>query len=243
MCWSVRRAGASSRCPAWCPTMCSFAISRTGAFQRPTASAARTRSITCRSLTSSTTSTAMCRCCSIRSSPITCRPTVRAGSKALKLDALPFGAPLLVHGRVRTHTHARGLAHLRLRHRLIERRIDLRLESESPKRLHFDLMRIMRTAYRIDDFQDIYFVIDSYEQLFEATRPDFTPYYQTLRGLPQIGSGRGAGERPRDRTRHRRRLGPAAGWTRSGRPLLSPSPPERQQLGEGVSVSAFRQSP
>ena len=43
-------------------------------------------------------------------------------------------------------------------------------------------MRIMRTNYRIDDYQDVYFVIDSFDQLYEATRPDFTPYYETLMG-------------------------------------------------------------
>ena len=35
----------------------------------------------------------------------------------------------------------------------------------------------MRTRYRIDTYQKTYFVIDSYEQLMEATTPDFTPIY------------------------------------------------------------------
>lgn len=60
------------------------------------------------------------------------------------------------------------------------------LENQAPNRIGFDLMRIMRTRYRIDDFQESYFVIDSYEQLFEATRPDFTGYYETLKTLPEI---------------------------------------------------------
>ncbi|MGE0154827.1 MAG: phenylalanine 4-monooxygenase [Reyranellaceae bacterium] len=60
------------------------------------------------------------------------------------------------------------------------------LESSTPKRLGFDLPRIMRTQYRIDDFQRCYFVIESFEQLFEATRPDFTPLYARLAGLPEI---------------------------------------------------------
>jgi len=63
------------------------------------------------------------------------------------------------------------------------------LESAAPNRLGFDLLRIMRTGYRLDTFQKSYFVIDGFEELFDATRPDFTPYYQTLRDLPQIGSG------------------------------------------------------
>ncbi len=47
----------------------------------------------------------------------------------------------------------------------------------------------MRTAYRIDDYQDCYFVIDNFEQLFKATRPDFAPYYEALARLPDIAPG------------------------------------------------------
>ncbi len=60
------------------------------------------------------------------------------------------------------------------------------LDSAVPNRLGFDLLRVMRTRYRIDDFQPSYFVIDSFAQLFEATRPDFTPYYARLRSLPDL---------------------------------------------------------
>jgi len=60
------------------------------------------------------------------------------------------------------------------------------LDSDRPRRLAFDLMRIMRTRYRIDDVQETYFVIDGYDQLFEATRPDFTPYYAALEHQPDI---------------------------------------------------------
>ena len=51
------------------------------------------------------------------------------------------------------------------------------LESPAPNRIGFDLRRIMRTRYRIDSFQKTYFVIDSFEQLMDATRPDFTSLY------------------------------------------------------------------
>jgi phenylalanine-4-hydroxylase len=54
------------------------------------------------------------------------------------------------------------------------------LESDAPNRIGFDLERVMRTRYRIDTYQKTYFVIDSYEQLIEATRPDFTPLYARL---------------------------------------------------------------
>jgi phenylalanine-4-hydroxylase len=63
------------------------------------------------------------------------------------------------------------------------------LESDTPNRIGFDLLRIMRTEYRIDDFQESYFVIDNFDQLFEATQPDFAPYYETLRDQPDIAPG------------------------------------------------------
>ncbi len=63
------------------------------------------------------------------------------------------------------------------------------LDSDRPHRLAFDLMRIMRTRYRIDDVQESYFVIDGYDQLFDATRPDFTPYYAELKRAPDIEPG------------------------------------------------------
>ena len=63
------------------------------------------------------------------------------------------------------------------------------LESPAPNRIGFDLERIMRTQYRIDTFQKTYFVIDSYEQLMEATGPDFTPIYGRLASLPTFPAG------------------------------------------------------
>ncbi|MEO0883901.1 MAG: phenylalanine 4-monooxygenase [Pseudomonadota bacterium] len=57
------------------------------------------------------------------------------------------------------------------------------LEAPSPNRIGFDLTRVMATDYRIDDFQQTYFVIDSYKQLFDATvGTDFAPLYETLHG-------------------------------------------------------------
>ncbi|GAB5457756.1 MAG: phenylalanine 4-monooxygenase [Henriciella sp.] len=55
------------------------------------------------------------------------------------------------------------------------------LEAPSPNRIAFDIERLMRTDYRIDDYQQSYFVIDSYEQLFRATvDTDFLPLYRTM---------------------------------------------------------------
>ena len=54
------------------------------------------------------------------------------------------------------------------------------LEDGSPNRLHFDLQRIMQTDYRIDDFQQVYFAIESFEELFESTQQDFGPIYDFM---------------------------------------------------------------
>jgi phenylalanine-4-hydroxylase len=61
------------------------------------------------------------------------------------------------------------------------------LDSDSPNRLGFDLKRVMRTKYRIDDFQQNYFVIDSFDQLLRQTLDtDFAPLYAELAVLPDI---------------------------------------------------------
>lgn len=55
------------------------------------------------------------------------------------------------------------------------------LDDPSPNRIRFDLERVMRTNYRIDDFQQTYFVIRSYDDLFRATvDTDFAPLYGRL---------------------------------------------------------------
>jgi phenylalanine-4-hydroxylase len=61
--------------------------------------------------------------------------------------------------------------------------------SPEPKRIAFDLKRMLRSNYKIDTYQANYFVIHSFEQLFEDTAPDFTPIYRELRGLPTIPAG------------------------------------------------------
>jgi phenylalanine-4-hydroxylase len=62
------------------------------------------------------------------------------------------------------------------------------LESGSPHRLGFDLNRVMRTEYKIDDYQRSYFVIDSFDALLRETlETDFAPLYAELAGLTDIG--------------------------------------------------------
>lgn len=60
------------------------------------------------------------------------------------------------------------------------------LEDNSPSRVTFDLERIMRTKYIIDDFQQTYFVIESFEKLLEDCYQDFGPIYDRLRTAPDI---------------------------------------------------------
>ena len=61
------------------------------------------------------------------------------------------------------------------------------LDDPSPNRIGFNLSRVMRTPYRIDDFQQNYFVIPSFEDLLRVTvETDFGPLYGALAGLPDI---------------------------------------------------------
>ncbi|MEO7025960.1 MAG: phenylalanine 4-monooxygenase [Caulobacteraceae bacterium] len=60
------------------------------------------------------------------------------------------------------------------------------LDSPSPNRLGFDLERVMRTPYRIDDYQQTYFVIPSLKALLDATLRDFGPIYASLKGAADI---------------------------------------------------------
>jgi phenylalanine-4-hydroxylase len=60
------------------------------------------------------------------------------------------------------------------------------LEDPSPNRLGFDLERVMRTPYRIDDFQQVYFVVPTLDALLEAKRQDFGPIYARLAGANDV---------------------------------------------------------
>ncbi len=61
------------------------------------------------------------------------------------------------------------------------------LEDASPNRVMLDLPRVMRTDYRIDDFQQTYFVIPSFDELLRLTvETDFAPVYDRIRDLPEI---------------------------------------------------------
>lgn len=114
----------------------------------------------------------------------------RGGLTALRLGSLPMLARLYWYtvefGLIKTDQGLRiygsGIVSSRGESRYC-------LEDPTPARVGFDLLRIMRTRYRIDAFQEIYFVIDNFDQLFDATAPDFTPLYEQLRQQPELAPG------------------------------------------------------
>jgi phenylalanine-4-hydroxylase len=86
------------------------------------------------------------------------------------------------------------------------------LESPSPHRIRFELERVMRTHYRIDDFQETYFVIRDLDELLEFAQLDFAPLYQAAALVPALQPGdilpsdtvlaRGDGRYHRERQSH-----------------------------------------
>lgn len=84
------------------------------------------------------------------------------------------------------------------------------IQSDAPNRIGFDIQRVMRTRYRIDTYQKTYFVIDDFEQLFDATRPDFAPIYAGLKLLESFPAG---SVQPDDRVITR---GTGEGWLSDG---------------------------
>ena len=112
----------------------------------------------------------------------------RGGLRSLKYDALKQlarlywytvefglireGGGLRIYGAGIVSSHAESL---------------FALDSDSPHRIGFDLGRVMRTDYRIDDFQQSYFVVDSLDQLLDVTvNSDFAPLYAANAALPPI---------------------------------------------------------
>jgi phenylalanine-4-hydroxylase len=60
------------------------------------------------------------------------------------------------------------------------------LEDQSPHRVNLDLSRVMRTRYRIDDFQEIYFILESLDQLLGFANIDFLPLYTAVKNQPDL---------------------------------------------------------
>ena len=64
--------------------------------------------------------------------------------------------------------------------------VEYAISSSDPRRIGFDLRRVMRTRYKIDTFQQTYFVIEDFGQLFSETAPDFTPVYREIADQPHL---------------------------------------------------------
>lgn len=64
------------------------------------------------------------------------------------------------------------------------------LTSPAPRRLKFDLPRLMRTDWPFDEFQPTYFVIESFDALLEEMETtSLKQVYDTVRALPLIAIG------------------------------------------------------
>jgi phenylalanine-4-hydroxylase len=106
----------------------------------------------------------------------------KGGGRALSMDALPCLARLywytIEFGLIREGGDLRifGAGIMSS-----PRETVFALEDPSPNRIAFDLERVMGTAYRIDDFQQTYFVIDSFQALLDATATDFAPIYERIK--------------------------------------------------------------
>ncbi len=106
----------------------------------------------------------------------------KGGLKAMRLDAVRFLARLywftiefgLMNTRDGVRAYGAGLMSS-------GGELAYSVEDPKPRRLPFDLERIMRTEYLIDRYQERYFVIDSFAQLMRDTAPDFTPIYARLK--------------------------------------------------------------
>jgi phenylalanine-4-hydroxylase len=63
------------------------------------------------------------------------------------------------------------------------------LDSASPNRVGFDLGRVMRTLYRIDDYQETYFVLDGVEAWPSLDLDRLIPLWRELDGQPDLEPG------------------------------------------------------
>jgi phenylalanine-4-hydroxylase len=114
----------------------------------------------------------------------------RGGQKAAGLDALEYLARLywytvefgLIRGSQGLRIYGAGILSS-------PSEIMHALTSPEPRRIGFDLRRVMRTRYKIDTFQQSYFVIDSFDQLFRETAPDFTPLYAEVANQETVPAG------------------------------------------------------
>lgn len=111
----------------------------------------------------------------------------KGGVKALTLDALKYLARLywytvefgLIESPQGLRAYGAGILSS-------GGEIEHCLTSPHPRRIALDAERTMRTLYKIDSYQETYFVIRDYQELFDATAPDFTPIYARLKNMEDL---------------------------------------------------------
>lgn len=106
----------------------------------------------------------------------------KGGLKALKLDGLAFLARLywytiefgLIQSPEGLRIYGAGILSS-------GGEVEYCLRNAQPNRIPFQVERVMRTQYKIDSYQETYFVIRDFQQLFDDTAPDFTALYEQLK--------------------------------------------------------------
>ncbi|HJV82227.1 phenylalanine 4-monooxygenase [Noviherbaspirillum sp.] len=106
----------------------------------------------------------------------------KGGLKALRLDALKYLARLywytvefgLIESPQGLRAYGAGILSS-------GGEIEYCLTSPKPRRIALEAERTMRTLYKIDSYQETYFVIRDYQHLFDVTAPDFAPIYERIR--------------------------------------------------------------
>jgi phenylalanine-4-hydroxylase len=125
----------------------------------------------------------------------------QGGLRALKLGKLPYLARVYWYtvefGLLRQpeglRIYGAGIASSRAE-------TQFSIDDPSPNRIGFELERVMRTLYRIDDFQETYFVLDSLDELLQLAHIDFAPMYELVGGQPDLQPG---AVLPADRVLHK----------------------------------------
>lgn len=115
----------------------------------------------------------------------------KKGLEAMKLNMLSFAARLywftVEFGLIKT---AQGLRIYGAGITSSKGESVYSLDSDIPIRIKFNLLRLMKTQYHTDTFQKTYFVIDSFQQLFDAiTQLDWKDVQNTCLFFPDIAQG------------------------------------------------------
>ena len=125
----------------------------------------------------------------------------KAGPRAMAMNAMPLLARLywysIEFGLIRT---AEGLRAYGAGILSSNGETVYALDSDVPNRIAFNLERVLSTEYRIDAYQESYFVIDSFEQLFAETHKPFAALYESLRARAPLAPN---AILPDDRVLHR----------------------------------------